>query len=184
MLDDGGNVGEALAETVLGELEDALLGAVDDLFGFVGVVDGFGDGVLRDVDEAAQLRLVAHDADVVLDAGALGNAVDERRQIGDAADGFDLFAAVELLGEGDHVNRAAGVLQVAHAGEDAAMRVEREVVGLEYSGLVEEQTLHQDGAEDGALGVDAGGKTAFQSCNRWWPWESEVRLVPSEVGAQ
>ena len=110
VLDDGGDVSKALAETALGELEDALLGAVDDLFGFVGVLDGFGDGVLRDVDEATQLRLVAHDAHVVLDRGALGEAVDERREIGDAADGFDLLAAVELLGEGDHVNRAACVL--------------------------------------------------------------------------
>ena len=94
---------------------------------------------------------------------ALGQAVDERGEIGDAADGFDLFAAVELLGEGDHVNRAACVLQVAHAGEDAAVRVEREVVGLEFGSLVEEQSLHQDGAEDGALSVDAGRKTAFQT---------------------
>ena len=111
VLDDRRDVDEALAEAVLGELEDALLGAVDDLFGFVGVVDGFGDGVLRDVDEAAQQRLVAHDADVVLDGGPVGNAVDERRQIGDSADGFDLFAAVEFLGERDHVDRAAGLLQ-------------------------------------------------------------------------
>ena len=123
----------------------------------------FGDGELRDVDEAAQQRLVADDANVVLDAGAVGNAVDERGEVGDSADGFDLFAAVEFLGEGDHVDGAAHGLQVAHAGEDAAMRVEREVVGLEFGGLVEEQAVEQDGAEDGALGFDAGGKSAFES---------------------
>ena len=43
------------------------------------------------------------------------------------------------------------------------MRVEREVVGLEFGGLVVEQAVEQDGAEDGALGVDAGGESAFQT---------------------
>ncbi len=164
-------------ETVLGELEDALLGAIDDLFGFVGVVDGLGDGELRDVDESAQQRLVAHDADVVLDAGAVGNAVDERRQVGDAADRFDLFAAIELLGERDHVNRAAGVLQIAHAGEDAAMRVEREVVGLEFGGLIVEQAVEQDRAEDGALGFQCWQGVRVRECSRWLPWENYVTVT-------
>ena len=94
---------------------------------------------------------------------AVGNSVDERRQVGDSADGLDLLAAVEFLGEGDHVDGAASVLQIAHAREDAAMRVEREVVGLEFGGLIEEQAVEQDGAEDGALGFDASGESAFET---------------------
>ena len=117
-----------LSNAVFGELEDGLLGASQNFFGFVGVLDGFGDGVLGDVDQAAQQRLVAHDADVVLDRWPLGNAVDQRRQIRDAADGLDFFAAVELLDQRDHVHRPAGLLQIAHARVNAAMRVEREVV--------------------------------------------------------
>ena len=105
--DDVGDVQKSLANAVFGELEDRLLGASQDFFGFVGVLDGFGDGVLRDVDQAAQQRLVADDADVVLDARPLGNAVDQRREISHAADGFDLFAAVEFLDQRDHVDRAA-----------------------------------------------------------------------------
>ena len=162
VLDDRRNVGEALAETVLGELEDALLGAVDDLFGFVGVVDGFGDGQLRDVDEAAQQRFVTNDADVVLDAGPVGNAVDERREVRNAADCLDLLAAIELLGKGDHVNRAASLLQIAHAREDAAMGVEREVVGLKFGGLIVQHVVEQDRAEDGALGFKCSREAAFQ----------------------
>jgi hypothetical protein len=52
--DDGRDIHESLLHAVFGELEDGLLGAAQDLFGFLGVLDGFGDGVLRDVDQAAQ----------------------------------------------------------------------------------------------------------------------------------
>ncbi len=162
-LDDGGDVGEALAKAVFGEGEDALLGDVDDVFGVFGVLDGLSDGVLGDGDEAAQHGLVAHDAHVVLDGGTLGHAVNERGEVCDAADGFDLFAAVELFGEGDHVDGTAGVLQVAHAGEDAAVSVEGEVVGREFGGLVEDEAVEQNGAENGALGFKAGRKSALEA---------------------
>ncbi len=69
-LDDGRDVQKALPNAVLRELEDGLLGPAQHLLGFVGVVDGLGNGVLRDVDQPAQQRLVAHDANVVLDAMA------------------------------------------------------------------------------------------------------------------
>ncbi len=158
------DVQESLANAVLGELEDRLLGAAEDLFGFVGVLDGFGDGVLRDVDQPAQQRLVADDADVVLNVRPLGNAVDERRKISHAADGFDLFAAVQFLGQRDHVDRPAGLLQLAHARIDAAMRVEREIVAGEmFGGLVVEGVVEQDGAEDRALGFHADGKSALET---------------------
>ena len=85
------------------------------------------------VDQPAQQRLVAHDAHVVLDRGALGNAVNQRRQIRHAADRLHFLAAVQLLDQRDHVHRPAALLQVAHARINAAMRVEREVVGVRCS---------------------------------------------------
>ena len=159
-----GDVEKPLSNAVFGELEDGLLGASQNFFGFVGVLDGFGDGVLGDVDQAAQQCLVAHDADVVLDAGALGDAVDQRRQIRDAADGLDFFAAVEFLDQRDHVDWAAGLLQIAHAGINAAMRVKREIVGREvFGGLIVERVVEQDRAQDRALGFHADRKSAFQT---------------------
>ncbi len=161
-----------MPDAVLGELEDGLLGAAQHLLGFVGVVDGFGDGALRDVDEPAQQRLVAHDANVVLDGGPLGNAVNQRRQIRDAADGLHFLAAVQFFDQRDHVHRAAALLQVAHARINAAMRVEREVVrGEVLGGLVVERVVEQDRAQDGALRLHAYGKSAFQTVvggrHRW-----------------
>ncbi len=159
-----GNVEEALADAVFRELEDGLLGAAQHLLGFVGVLDGLGDGVLRNVDQAAQQRLVADDANVMLDRRPLGYAVDQRREIRDAADGFDLFAPVKLFDQRDHVDRAAGLLQIAHAGVNAAMRVQREVVAGEMFGsLIVERVVEQDGAQDRPLRFHADGKSALET---------------------
>ncbi len=154
----------ALPNAVLGELEDGLLGASQHLFGFVGVLDGFGNRVLREVDQAAQQRLVANDADVVLDRRPVGHAVDQRRQIRNAANRFHLFAAVEFLDQRDHVDRTAALLQVAHARINAAVRVQRKVVRREvFGGLIVERIVQQDRAQDRALGFHADGQAAFQT---------------------
>ena len=147
--DDGRDVHESLSNAVLRELEDGLLGASQHLLGFVGMLDGLGDGVLRQVDEAAQQRLVAHDAHVVLDRGPVGHAIDQRRQIRNPADGFHFFAAVEFLDQRDHVHRTAALLQIAHARINTAMRVQRKVVRREiFSGLIVERVVEQDRAQD------------------------------------
>ena len=54
--------------------------------------------------------------------------------------------------------------QLVHASEDAAVRIEREVVAGELllRGFVEVRVFEQDGAEDGAFGVRAGGHAALE----------------------
>jgi hypothetical protein len=50
-----------------------------------------------------------------------------------------------------------------HALEDAAMRVEGEVVGCElFGGLGVRGIVQQDGAQDGLFGVDVRGQSGFQ----------------------
>jgi len=93
----------------------------------------------------------------------LGNSVDERREIRHTANRFYLFAAVEFLDQRDHVDRASGFLQIAHARINPAMRVEREIIGSEMlGGLVVERVVEQDCAQDRALGFHADGKSAFR----------------------
>ena len=137
--DDGRNVQEPLSNAVVRELEDGLLGPTQHLFGFVGVLDGLGDSVLRQVDQAAQQRLVAHDAHVVLDRRPVGHAIDQRRQIRNPADGLHFFVAIKFLDQRDHVHRTARLLQVAHARINAAVCVQRKMVGNEiFGGLIVE----------------------------------------------
>jgi hypothetical protein len=116
-------------------------------------------------------RLVLDDANVMLDRGTLGDAVDQRGEIGDAADGFHFLAAVELLDQRDHVDRTTRLLQVAHARINAAVRVQREMVAGEmFGGLIVKGIVEQDRAQDGAFSLDAYGqsavKTVIGGCHR------------------
>ena len=67
------------------------------------------------------------------------------------------------FGQGDDVDGALRVHQLAHAQEDALVRVEREVVGLELlGGLGVRGVVEQDGAEDGLFGVDIRGQSGVE----------------------
>ena len=84
---------EPLADPVFGDLEDRLLGAVEDQVRvFLGVV-GLGEDAVGGVDQAAQRRLFLDDARVVLDVGAARHAVGQRRDVGRPADLFELAGA-------------------------------------------------------------------------------------------
>src|SRR6185437_11725090 len=97
------------------------------------------------------------------DGEASGQTFSEGGQIGDSADGFDFFAAGEFFGKGDDIDGATGIDEFRHAGEDALMRVEGEVFGTElFGGLVEGVVVEQNGAEDGALGVNRCGQAALE----------------------
>jgi hypothetical protein len=115
------------------------------------------------LDQLAQQRAVFDYADVFFDAEAAGQTLGEGEDVSDSADGIDLFAAAEFVGQGDDVDRASGVDEFAHAREDALVGIEREVVGGDaLGGLVIGGVFKQDGAEDRALSVDRGGQAAFK----------------------
>ena len=85
-------------------------------------------------------------------------AFAERGEIRHAADGVELLLLAELFGDGDDVDGVAGLGEPQHGGVDAAVRVEREVVGdKQHGGVGDRERLDQHGAEDGHLGVEGGG---------------------------
>ena len=155
---------QALGEAGFAHFEQLRLGLIEDADGVLALVGGLGDGGRADAHEPAQQALVLDDADVVLDDRPAGQTLSERGQIGHAADGLDLLVAGQLVGEGDDVDGAAGVDQLAHAQEDAAMRVEREVVGLDgFGGLGVGGVIEQDRAQDGLFRVDVRGQSGIES---------------------
>ena len=82
---------------------------------------------MADEDQAAQRRLLLDDARVVLDVGRVRHAVDERRDVGRAADLVELARARELVLERDEVDGLAALDEADHLVEDAAVRVAEEV---------------------------------------------------------
>ncbi len=162
--DDEVNRLQALGEAGFADFEQLRFGCVENADGVFALVGGPGDGGRADAHEAAQHALVFDDADVVFDDRAARQTLGERGEVGHSADGLDFFVACEFVRQGDDVDSAAGVDQLAHAQEDAAMRIEREVVWLEgFSGLGVGGVVKQDGAQDGLFRVEVCGQAGFES---------------------
>src|ERR1035437_7694583 len=100
------------------------------------------------MDQGAQHGLVADDLDVLLDAGPARHAIRQRSDVGDTAGGLKIFAASELVGQGNDVDGARGLAQINHGAEDAAVAVEVEVFRLQAGGLVINSVIQKHGAHD------------------------------------
>ena len=95
---------EAGANAIFGEREDRRLGVVENGVGAVFAFKRALLNVVRGVDQIAQHRFFFDDARVVLDVGDARHAVGERGEIGRAAGGVEIAAAVQLFGERDEVD--------------------------------------------------------------------------------
>ena len=97
----------------------------------------------------------------MLDAGPVGHAVEQARNIGHVADGLQFLVPVEFLDQRDHVDRPRRLRQIDHARINAAVRVEREIFGPQMlRRLVVSKVVEQDRAQDRALGFHVRGKRA------------------------
>ena len=112
------DVGEVAADPLLGELEHHLLGAVDEVRRLAGTCLAEPLDLLADPNEPAERRHLLDDAGVVL--GVRGRRHDRRqlRDLGGAADPLELAALVELVREGDRVDRLALAVEGERGPED------------------------------------------------------------------
>src|SRR5207302_6109493 len=113
------------------------------------------------MNQSAQQGLVADDLDVMLDAGTVGDAIEQRRNVGHVANSLKFLVSAQLLNQGDDVDRPRRLGQIDHARVNAPVRIEREIFRAQMlGGLVIGKIVEQNGAENGALGFDAGRKCA------------------------
>ena len=100
------DVREVAADPLLGEVEDDLLGPVDELGRLADSAPAEPRDLLARLDEPAERRGLLDDPRVVVD---VRRRRDERRELGDpraAADLLELAALLELVRERDRVDRA------------------------------------------------------------------------------
>ena len=101
--------------------------------------------MLRGEDDFSQDRLVLDDPDIAFDVESLRQPVVERDQVGQPVAGFELMARHQLVGQRDTVDRFAALMDFRHAGENAPVLFEAEVVGLQRAGCLDEVGIvHQD----------------------------------------
>ena len=105
-------------------------------------LERLGDDLGRDLDQAAEQRLLADDARVVLDVRRRRHRVDEEADVLLAAAAVELAAPLQLVGERERVDDAPALGDREHRAEDpaVALRVEHRVVDV------------LDGAHDGVAG--------------------------------
>ena len=88
----------APAEALLRDLEDLLLGAVDQLASGLALVVEDGGGDLRaGLDELPQERSLPDDIGISADIGGGGRIASEGTDVCQAADGFQLRRTLQLL---------------------------------------------------------------------------------------
>ena len=152
-----------LRDAILAQFEQRLFGARQDFVGVFFAHEAAVHEVLRGEDDPPQDGFILDDADVGVDIQDLRQAVVERNQVAEAVAGFQLVEAHQLVGHRDPVDALAALVQLAHAGEDAAVFFEAEIVGLEFTGgLYIKAIVEQDGAEHETLGIDVAGQALIE----------------------
>ena len=146
---------EAAADAVLGEVEDHLLGPVDELRRLARPVPAEPLDLLADDREPAQRRHLADDARVV---AGVRRRRHERRDLVDprlAADLVELALLVELVGDRDRVDRLALLVQLERGAVDLRVRLAVEVAGVDDVARRLDRRLRQHHrAEHRLLGVE------------------------------
>ena len=104
-----------------------------------------------------------HDAGVVLQVGQAGDIVNQGRDKGSAANGFQLVAIANGLGQGQEVNGLGALQQRNHVPENGPVATQIEVLrAQELDRLVDELAIQQDGSQNATLRLDILGKFFFQ----------------------
>ena len=97
LLDQLAHRQEAGLDAIVGHREDRALGVVEDEVGFLVGLVGVREDLVGRVDQRPQRRLLLDDLRVVLDVGRARHAVDQRGDVGRAADFVQLAGAFERL---------------------------------------------------------------------------------------
>ncbi len=142
-------------DAALGDLEDAMLGGVEELVDIRRRLVGARGDLGRDRGEAAQDGFLAHDPRIVRD---IRRGRHDRRQLGDirgAADHLELAAGAQRVAQRDRIDRLAAVGEIRHRAEDLAMRLAVEIFGgYGFERKIDRLVIEQDRAQHRLFGLE------------------------------
>ena len=153
---------EPVADLVVGDCEDRVLGLIENRVGFLFCVVGRGEDLVGRKDQVSERGLFLDDLRVVLDVGRTRHTVDERRNVGGPAHFVELARAPELLFERDEIDGITPFDELDHLVEDAAVRIAEKILRIEHlRGEVERVVVQKNGAQHGPLRFEVMRKRAF-----------------------
>ena len=167
LIDNLCRAGQAGFHLRLAQLEQRLFGSRQNLRRLLFAGDAAVHQVLRREDDLPQNRLVLHDANVAFDIEGLRQPVIERDEVTQSVAGFELVTAHQLVGQGDAVDLFTAVMDFGHAGENAAMLLYAEVVGLQSAGRLDKvRIVQQNGSKDESFRIQIGWQPFFEYDSR------------------
>ena len=112
----------------VGDIQQHLLGAVDDFLGVLGRVVGKGRDLRGRQNHLAQRGVAVEHLHVAAPAEKGKRVVGKAQQVGAAANLLQLAGALEVVGKGDAVHRLVAVKHLAHGQEDGLVGRKVEVI--------------------------------------------------------
>ena len=112
----------------VGDIQQHLLGAVDDFLGVLGRVVGKGRDLRGRQNHLAQRGVAVEHLHVAAPAEKGKRVVGKAQQVGAAANLLQLAGALEVVGKGDAVHRLVAVEHLAHGQEDGLVGRKVEVI--------------------------------------------------------
>ena len=112
------DAGEVDAARRLPELQNPVLGRVEQLGGRGPPLKRLAHDPRGDLDEPPQERLFAHDAGVILDVGGGGDGVDEERDIVTTTGRLELSAPRQLFRQRQGIDHVPSLGERQHGPED------------------------------------------------------------------
>ena len=153
--DDLADAGQAALDGGVGDIGQLRLHVAQHRDGVFALVRGANAAIVEDAHQLAQQALVADDLDVALDVEVARDALGEEGEIGRAADGIQFAPPGQFFLHREVVDALALGHQIDDGAEDALVRVEGEVLGLQLLGRVADgDAVQQHRAEDRDLGVN------------------------------
>ena len=125
------DVRELAADALLREVEDDLLGAVDEITRLAGTLPAEAGDLAAGTDEAAQRRRLPHDPRVVRGVRGRGDESRELVQADATPDVLQLAALLQLVGQRDRVHRLALRVEREGGAVDLRVRLPVEVARVE-----------------------------------------------------
>ncbi len=155
---------QPLRDALLAHLQQLVLGHVQHFESRLALVGRTRNRRRTDRHQLPQQALVLDDPDVVFNDRPQRQTLGQRRQVSHAAHRLDLLVARQLVRQRHNVHGALRVHQIAHAQEDALMRIKREIARVQLlSRLRVRCVIQQNRAQNGLFGVDVRRQPGVKS---------------------
>ncbi len=156
--EDGGNGLQVVLDAPLRQAKDRLFGLTEDVVHSLALVIGQAGHLIGGLQHPPPHRVGLHNAAVGFGVHGGGGLVDQRSDIGRAANFGQVFAFLQFLANGQVIEGDAALVQAVEGLPEPAVADNVEIIGAQELGdIVVGFGVNQDGAQHRLFGLPAVG---------------------------